>query len=62
MFHPDPNGEHSVEEVIAKLTEVLVGVPHDSPRARKLAEMIGGLNEIAKERRTASAAPSAATD
>ncbi len=29
MFRPDPDAEHSVEDVIAKLTEVLVGVPHE---------------------------------
>ena len=64
MFRPDPDAEHSVEDVTAKLTEVLVSVDHDSPRARNLAEMIRGLREIAKERRavSAAAASSAATD
>ena len=61
MFRPDPDGEHSVEEVIAKLTEVLTGVPPDSPRARKLIEMIRGLRETAKGRRGVSATPVAAT-
>jgi len=61
MFHPDPNGEHSVEEVIAKLTDILTDVPHDGPRAQKLAEMIRGLRETEKEHRTESAAAAAGT-
>jgi predicted ATP-grasp superfamily ATP-dependent carboligase len=47
MFRPDPNGERSVDEVIAKLTGVLVDVPPDSPRAEKLTEMIRRLQQIA---------------
>ena len=61
MFRPDPNGEHSVEEVIAKLTDILTDVPLDSPRAQKLAEMIRGLRETGKEHRTISAASAAGT-
>ena len=57
MFRPDPDAEHSVEDVIAKLTEVLAGVPHDSPRAQKLAEMIRGLRVADSEHRAGSAAP-----
>ena len=49
MFRPDPNGAHSVEQVIAKLTDILTDVPHDSPRAQKLAEMIRGLQDVRKE-------------
>ena len=62
MFRPDPNAEHSVEDVIAKLTELLAGVPHDSLRAQKLAEMIRGLRAAGTERRGGSAAPSDGTD
>ena len=61
MFRPDPNGEHSIEEVIAKLTDILTDVPHDSPRAQKLAEMIRGLRETGKEHRTISAVLAAGT-
>jgi len=57
MFRPDPNGAHSVEEVIAKLTDALTDVPPDSPRAQKLAEMIRGLREIGKERHRVATAP-----
>jgi hypothetical protein len=56
MFRPDPNGKHSVEEVIAKLTGILTDVPDDSPRAQKLAEMIRELRETRKAHRTISAA------
>jgi hypothetical protein len=49
MFRPDPNGAHSVEQVIAKLTDILTDIPHDSPRAQKLAEMIRGLQQVQKE-------------
>jgi len=45
MFRPDPNGTHSLEEIIAKLTEVLKDVPPDSSRAQKLADMIDRLLE-----------------
>ena len=43
MFRPDPNGELSVDEVIADLTALLADAPPDSPRALKLAEIIHGL-------------------
>ena len=43
MFRPDPNGELSVDEVIADLTALLADVPPDSSRAAKLAEIIRGL-------------------
>ncbi len=56
MFRPDPNGQHSVEQVIAKLTDVLADLPHDSPRARKLVEMIRGLQKIDTDRPAAAAA------
>ena len=49
MFRPDPNGPHSVEQVIAKLTEILEGLPADSPRAEKVAEMIRGLKKTENE-------------
>jgi hypothetical protein len=49
MFRPDPNGEHSVEEVIAKLRDALTDEPPDSPRARKLAELIRGLRDRTNE-------------
>ena len=61
MFRPDPNGEHSVEEVIAKLTGILTDVPDDSPRAQKLAEMIRGLQETPQALRTISAASATGT-
>ena len=61
MFRPDPNAEHSVEDVIVKLTELLAGEPHDSLRAQKLAEMIRGLRGVDSERR-AEPAPSTGTD
>jgi len=61
MFRPDPNGEHSIEEVIAKLTDILADVPHDSPRAQKLAEMIRGLRENSKAHRAISAASAVGT-
>ena len=35
MFRPDPHGEHSVEDVIAKLTDVLKDVPDDASRATR---------------------------
>jgi hypothetical protein len=56
MFRPDPNGA-SVEQVIGKLTDILMEVPHDSPRAKKLAEMIRGLQEIGKKGHAKPAAP-----
>lgn len=63
MFRPDPNGEHSVEDIIAKLTGILADVPADSPRARKIAEMIRGLRQFGKEQQHAnSARPAAGTD
>jgi hypothetical protein len=40
MFRLDPNGEVSVEEVIADLTALLADVAPDSSRALKLAEII----------------------
>jgi hypothetical protein len=43
MFRPDPNGPYSVEEITAKLTEVLKELPSDSQTAKKLAEMVRGL-------------------
>ena len=43
MFHPDPNGELSVDEAIADLIRLLANVPPDSPRAQKLTEIIRGL-------------------
>jgi hypothetical protein len=61
MFRPDPNAEHSIEDVIAKLTDILTGVPQGSPRARKLAEMIRGLRETAKGHRALSANRAAGT-
>jgi len=45
MFRPDPNGERSVDEVIAKLADALADAPPDSARAQKLAEMIRELRE-----------------
>jgi hypothetical protein len=48
MFRLDPNGTHSVDDIIATLREVLTGVPPDSPRAQKLAEMIRGLRKSGK--------------
>ena len=62
MFHLDPNAAYSVDDVIAELTGALAGEPHNSPRAPTLAEMIRAPREIAKERRTVLAAPSAGTD
>lgn len=56
MFRPDPNGEHSVEEVIAKLTDILADVPDDSPRAQKLAQLIRELREIGIKQGTEPAA------
>ena len=56
MFRPDPNGEHSVEEIIAKLRDVLAGEPPDTPRARRLAEMIRDLRERGKEARVTTEA------
>jgi hypothetical protein len=47
MFRLDPNGERSIEEVIAKLTDALAELPPDSPRAQRLADMIRGLREMA---------------
>jgi hypothetical protein len=61
MFRPDPNGEHSVEKVIAKLTDILTDVPDDSPRAKKLGEMIQGLQETRKAHCTISPASAAGT-
>jgi hypothetical protein len=61
MFRPDPNGEHSVEQIIAKLTDSLTDVPDDSPRAQKLTEMIRGLRKTMKERGAESAAAAAGT-
>jgi len=49
MFRPDPNGLHSRQEVIAKLTEVLQELPSDSPRAERLVEMIRKLQEAITE-------------
>ena len=49
MFRPDPNGPHSVEQVVAKLTEILKGLPSDSLRAEKVAELIRGLKKIENE-------------
>jgi hypothetical protein len=46
MFRPDPNGGRSVDEVIAKLSDVLAGVRPGDPLAQKLAEMIRGLREM----------------
>jgi hypothetical protein len=43
MLGSDPNGELSVDEVIANRTALLAGIPPDSPRALKLAEIIRGL-------------------
>jgi hypothetical protein len=57
MFRPDPNGAHSVEQVIAKLTDILTDVPHDSPRAQKLAEMIRGLEDVRKEQAAKAVVP-----
>ncbi len=57
MFRPDPNSAHSVEQVIAKLTDILTDVPHDSPRAQKLAEMIRGLENVRQARHTEASAP-----
>jgi hypothetical protein len=61
MFRLDPSGEHSVEEVIAKLTDILADLPPDSPRASKLAEMIRVLRKTAKEPHTEEDAPAAGT-
>jgi len=43
MFRPGPNGELSIDEVIADLTALLAAVPPGDPRALKLAEIIRGL-------------------
>jgi hypothetical protein len=51
MFRPDPHGGHSVEQVIAKLSDILEDLPHDSPRAQTLGKMIRGLEKIKNERR-----------
>ena len=40
MFRPAPNGELSVDKVVADLTAVLADVPPYSPEAVKLAEII----------------------
>ena len=45
MFRPDPKGAHSVEETIAKLSDVLAEVPPDSPRAQRLVGLIRRLRE-----------------
>jgi hypothetical protein len=50
MVRLDPEGERSAEQVIAKLTDILADVPVDSDRAKKLAEMIRGLEKLAVER------------
>jgi hypothetical protein len=59
MFRPDPNGELSVDEVIADLTALLADAPPDSARALKLAEIIRGLrgldDSVARQVRRASA-------
>jgi predicted ATP-grasp superfamily ATP-dependent carboligase len=55
MFRPDPNGEHSVEEIIAKLSDTLADIPPDNPRAQKLAELIRGLQESRREQSAAKA-------
>jgi hypothetical protein len=54
MFRPDPNGELSVDEVIADLTALLADVPPDSPRALKLAEFIRGLRGRGQRRAAAA--------
>jgi hypothetical protein len=57
MFRPDPNGDRSVDEVIAKLSDVLADVRPGDPLAQKLAEMICGLREMgesATQKTTAS--------
>ena len=40
MFRPDPRSEHTVDEAITKLTEMMNELPNDSPRAKQLAETI----------------------
>ena len=40
MFRPDPNGPHSVADVITRLADTMRELPPDSPRAEELAEMI----------------------
>jgi hypothetical protein len=49
-------GEHSADQVIGKLTDILADIPADSPRALKLAEMIRGLQKSASWRHTKSRA------
>jgi hypothetical protein len=51
MLRPAPNGELSVDKVIAELTAILADVPADSPRALKLAEIIRRLRGEDDERR-----------
>jgi hypothetical protein len=45
MFRPDPNGGRSVDEVVAKLSDVLAGVRPSDPLAQKLTEMIRRLRD-----------------
>jgi hypothetical protein len=48
MFRPDPNGPHTVEETVAKLTEMLKELPPDSPRAEQLVVTIRRLQNGAE--------------
>jgi len=54
MFRPDPNGPHSIEEVIAKLADVLRDIPADSSRGQRLLDMIARLRKLreSEEHRT----------
>ena len=45
MFRPDPNGGRSVDEVIAKLSDVLANVRPGDPLAQRLTEMIRRLRD-----------------
>jgi hypothetical protein len=46
MFRPDPNGHHTVDEAVAKLTEKLKELSPDSPRAQQLAGTIRRLQNL----------------
>jgi hypothetical protein len=46
MFRPDPDGPHTVEEAVGKLTELMKVLPVDSDRTRQLAELIRRLQGL----------------
>ena len=56
MFHPDPKGLHTVEELIAKLTDIKRELPANNPRATHLTETIRRL-QTSQARRPASPEP-----